>query len=353
MLRHFQFRALAMRGLLGALAGGLTGIGAALLGWGVWALVLQQVVTSLGGLLLLWSACPWRPRAVFSVAAARDILTHLGSTSGGSLAYAFNQNCDTILIGLAFGPGSVGIYSVAKRLRLALQLAIATPINSVTMPALAEVQADPARFTQVLLTATSVVFAIAAPAFLGAAAVGEDLIRLAFGPQWTGAAAGFAWLAAGALLTIAVDYNNTVFLIRGRPVWTLYMALLNVAISLTLFAVARSANPAWVALPFVMATVAVLPVSVLLLRRLLNIRIRAWARAALPPVVAAAVMVALIQLAQPGLQGWTVLPRLCLLIGGGALVYGAALTLLDHRLVQQIAEQIRPLLRRRARSPVT
>ena len=140
-----------------------------------------------------------------------------------------------MLIGAVFGPANAGIYNVAKRLRLALQIVAAAPVNGIAMPALAEAQGDQARFTTVLLTATTIVLAVCGPVFLGAAVVSRDIIVLVFGPQWAAAAPLFQWLAVGGLCIILMDYNTNVFLIRGRPRWTLLLALLNLALTLLVF----------------------------------------------------------------------------------------------------------------------
>lgn len=341
MQRHFLYRSLAVRSICGALAGGAAGVACATQGFGVWSIVVQQIVTSLGGFALLWLTCPWRPGFVFSSRAAREILSFMGSMTGGNLAYAFNQNCDTILIGLFFGPSSVGIYSVAKRLRLALQLVAATPINGVALPSLAEAQHDPVRFARVLLTATSIVFAVCAPVFLGAAAISRDAIALVFGPQWVYAAPVFRWLALGGLFAIIVESNNTVFVIRNRPIWTLHIALLNVAATLLMFFALRTSRIDLIALPFVLPYLLVAPASVLLLRRATGLDLRLWLRAVLPPLIAAGALVLLIALIEPLLQSAPLPLRLAALVGGGAVVYAACFLLLSRGLVAEIGRFVR------------
>jgi O-antigen/teichoic acid export membrane protein len=64
--RSLRFRELALRQLVGALAGGATGIAMAYAGMGVWALVAQHITNQTVSVIVLWSVTSWRPRFAFS-----------------------------------------------------------------------------------------------------------------------------------------------------------------------------------------------------------------------------------------------------------------------------------------------
>lgn len=333
MMRHFYFRTLAVRSIVAALVGGALGVASAMRGYGVWALVIQQIVTSTGSFILLWSTCPWKPKFEFSTKTGREIIVFSALSSGSTLAYAVNQTCDTILIGVTFGPASVGIYSVAKRLRQALHMIAATPVNGVAMPALAEVQSDPTQFRQVLLTALSVVCALCGPAFLGAAAVSPDAIRLLFGPQWVSAAPIFSWLAVGALLTILSDYCGTVFVIKGRIRWVLYLSLSNLLTTGAAFALFRTDLPAFMAAPFVIPCALGLPISIWLLTKLRIVSLSACARAALLPLAVAIVMALLVYWISPSLSSIRSEIRLPILIAFGVVAYAGGMAIVCRRML--------------------
>ena len=57
--RRFRFRALALRSVSAAVIGGVAGIVAALSGWGVYALVVQQLVSASLDVIVVWSAAAW------------------------------------------------------------------------------------------------------------------------------------------------------------------------------------------------------------------------------------------------------------------------------------------------------
>jgi len=59
--RELRFKPLAMRVLTANTIGGIAGIAMALLGFGIWALVGQQVVTAATAAVVLWTSITWRP----------------------------------------------------------------------------------------------------------------------------------------------------------------------------------------------------------------------------------------------------------------------------------------------------
>ena len=251
--RHFMNRTLAIRSLVSALLGGAAGVGLAVEGYGALGLgdaAGAQLSVRRRAALVHVSLAP--RMGVLPRRGAGDPAVSGPPTSGGSLIYAVNFSFDTMLIGAFFGPSQAGIYNVAKRLRLALQIVAAAPVNGIAMPTLAEVQNDQARFAKVLLTATTVVLTVCGPVFLGVAVVSRDIIVLVFGPQWAAAAPLFQWLAAGGLCLILMDYNTNVFLIRGWARWTLLLALLNLALTVLVFLGITITGVDAVAAPFVL-----------------------------------------------------------------------------------------------------
>lgn len=347
--RHFMYRTLAVRSLFGAVLGGAVGVGLAVEGYGAWALALQQVLTSVFAFALLWFTCPWRPARVFSRSAASEILRFCLGTSGSSLIYALNNSFDTMLIGAFFGPASAGLYNVAKRLRMALQMVAAAPVNGIALPALAEVQGDQPRFVKVLLTAITIVLAVCGPLFLGAAVISHDIIVLVFGPQWSTAAPLFQWLAVGGLCTILMDYNTNVFLIRGRPRWTLYLAVLNIVLTLGIFFVIKTYHIESVAAPFVLPYIVIIPISVAAFIRASGITFRRWAYAVARPLIASIIMVVTSVLLQPFLHELPLVSRLLIMISGSVILYGAVGAFVLH---EPLFEIIR-LTRRKQRVSVS
>jgi O-antigen/teichoic acid export membrane protein len=351
LLRHFHFRALALRAITASLAGAVVGIILAVKGFGVAALVSQQLAMMVVNATLLWIACPWRPTFRFSRPVAREIFGFAVGLFPNRFIVVANQNCDTILVGALFGPASVGVYNVAKRARLALQLAAWGPMNGVVLPTFAELQADPERFRKGVLTTLALVSAFCAPIFLGTAAIAKEAVLVVFGPKWIDAAPVLAILAFGGFAAILSNVNDCLFLARGRPAICSFMAVFYVLLAVPLFVYFQEWPSLPFALPFVLPYCLVLPVYIWLSSRLAGIPALAWIRSTGPSTLAGLVMFCAVRLLLAAFPALPLAVRLLIACAFGAAVYVAALYVLDRRTWRVVYDFVSRSVRKFRRTP--
>jgi O-antigen/teichoic acid export membrane protein len=327
MYRHFEFRSLAIRGAVGAIVGGAIGLALAVTGYGAMALVVQQVVTFTVSLAALWLVCPWRPTFAISWTSGREILRFMFHTTPGGIIGIINQTCDTMLIAYFFGPANTGIYSVGKRLRLSLQLVAGAPINGIIMPTLADSQRDEERLKHVLLSSTTLVCAICAPLFIGASAISNDAVPLLFGARWAAAAPVFAWLAIGGLMSVMIGYNDSIFIIKGKPIWTFYVSMIYTFLAIAGFIIFARLGHSYLAIPFVLPFFVTLPMSIWLTSLLTNFTFERWLRATIPSLGSAVFMFIAVRLLSGQLEAMAAANRLAVLCPFGAVIYISSLAI--------------------------
>jgi len=97
--RKMRFATLTLRNVAGVIVGGSIGVGIALAGGGVWALVGQALGSSFSKMLLLWMALPWRPKWLFSWTAFRDLWGFGSRVLGARIFNYVIKQFDTVLIG--------------------------------------------------------------------------------------------------------------------------------------------------------------------------------------------------------------------------------------------------------------
>ncbi len=333
LMRHFMFKTLAIRSTTGALIGAAVGIAAAVHHFGVWSLVLQQLTASVGALLLLYFTTPWKPRFEFSRQSASEVANFCRDISGSAVLGTINQNADVALVAAFFGPSAVGLYSVAKRLKLAIQLAASTPVRAIAGPMFADAQHDAERLREVFLRTIGMVFAICAPIFLGAVAIAAPAIDMIFGPRWHEAAGLFSWLSIGALCSIACDYLNALLIIKNKQLLLTWFSLAQTIMAGALFLVLSRFGISMAAAPFVLPFVVILPITMMSTVRLIGISAQDWLRTVYPPLVAALLMMVAVfsvRLSLPVLPALMLLPVLCAL---GAVAYCISITLIYPAIV--------------------
>ncbi len=322
LTRRMMFRTLALRGIAGALVGGVAGILAAYSGWGVDAIVVQQVVGTLVALALLWMTCPWRPTLRFHWRVVPGILAHLRDTAPGGLVYIASQTCDTLLVGVWFGAGVAGLYGLAKRLRLALQHTAVVPVTGVMLPLFAEAAAHPARFNRLVGRMLNIVTIVGAPVFVGTSFVSADLINVIFGSQWAAAAPIFAGFVLGGLGFGPQSCFNVIMLTHHRRRWPTYLSLLEIALSLGMFAlIARKFGPSATGLALAAPLAVSVPLAGILAMFATARNSWAWVRSIVPSSICVFAMVITLLVVSPALVNLRPIVRLGANVGIGGVMY--------------------------------
>lgn len=349
MGRHFLFRPLAVRTMFGTASGAVVGVSVAILGGGVWAIVIQQIVSITLSFLLLWFTASWKPSFTFRRSTVLETVMFYRSILGNTIFGVINQNIDTVLVTAFFGTSAVGLYSVAKRLRQALQLLAVNPISSITQPLLADAQAKHESLQTVFLTASRYVFGFCTPLFLGASTVATPAVILLFGAKWSAAASVFAWLAVGAVGQIAYDYVGFVLVLRNRSGWLSWMAGLQTLLTFLAFVAINALAGRAIAAPFVTPYLILCPLAIFLALRLLGIGFGRWARNVGPIVIAAVCMACIVHIVRGLLPPMSNVLLLGALVVIGAMSYLLLVSLLDP---QTLGETLSLIRRRRAKIPV-
>lgn len=186
--REMAFKRLAQRDLVAIAAGGVVGVVAALGGWGVWALVAQQVVVEGVAVLVLWRVNDWRPGFHVTRACARELVGFSSGLLLSSIGNFLNNQSDTLLIGLLFGPRVVGIYRLGLRLVETLVAVLTKSVQSVGLPDLAPVVGDPRELWRRVDRLARLAAVATVPALGVLAGVAAPLMGL-LGPEWAAASA--------------------------------------------------------------------------------------------------------------------------------------------------------------------
>lgn len=290
--RDLRFRAIALCTLFGRLAGTATSIGMAFAGFGLWSLVAQQVVPSLVTSAAVVIAAGWRPGLRFSLPYLREMGGFGFHVSTAQVVSGVGEQSMNLLIGSLFGSVALGHFSVAWRMVQLIRSLIASAVYQVAFSAFAKLQHDRQAMTRAFMQATRMSCLIGFPIGAGMAVTAEPAILVMFGDKWQASIPLYAILALGMIPAFFTMFFSAGYRAMGRPSWALYMSLLYFVVGLGgMLALARFGIVAVTAF-WVVKSVGLLPIHVLLMRRLLGIRARDLAAAAAAPAAAAAVTVA-------------------------------------------------------------
>ena len=144
--RRLRFLSLAAADTLAPIVGLAAAIVAAVMGWGYWSLVAQQLVQGLVLLIALMVAGRWLPRLPDRTASIRSMLRFGLSLTGSQLIGYLANNTDSIIIGVRFGAAPLGVYSRAFALLMTPLSRVRSPTTTVALPILARLSDDPPRY---------------------------------------------------------------------------------------------------------------------------------------------------------------------------------------------------------------
>lgn len=139
---RLDFKTPAKLGVSTNLFSGIVGIALAYFGWGVWALVFQQVASGILNAILVWVLAGWRPTLEFS----RDSFKYLWNYGSKILASSIIQqvydNLYPLVIGKFFSARQLGLYSRAQGFASLPSTNLSGILASVTFPVLSKINND-------------------------------------------------------------------------------------------------------------------------------------------------------------------------------------------------------------------
>jgi O-antigen/teichoic acid export membrane protein len=183
LARELDFKSLSIRSNVSVLVGGVVGLAMAYGGFGVWALVGQQITKDFSALLLLWKLSPWRPRFEFSWPHLKSLIPFSFSNFVAQLGMFADVQAGSILIALLIGPYGVGLYRLADKVVNVIVSVATSSIQAVTLPEFSRFQDQPDRLRQSALNCIRLSSTVTLPALAGLAAVSYPLMAV-MGSQW-------------------------------------------------------------------------------------------------------------------------------------------------------------------------
>jgi len=213
---NLEFRTQAIVSLICVIISGSVGILMAYHGFGVWALVIQNITSGIVRTALYFFINKWIPKWIFSVSSFKQLFGFSSKLLGAGLLGAIFNNIYSLLIGKLFSAKDVGFYSRAMQFPQLLSDLFTTVLQGVTFPIMTSMQDDRTRLISVYdrLMRMSVFFVI--PALTLFALVAEPFIRLLLTEKWMPVVPLIQWLCFARMITPISSLNMNILNTIGR-----------------------------------------------------------------------------------------------------------------------------------------
>ena len=290
--RELRFNIIAKRSILASIVSSIIGVSLALTGYGVWALVAQQLCWQLIITIFTLICAHWWPTWRFSFKRAREAIT-IGTPM--MLAQAINTLCSTLMefmVGILLGPVGLGIFRVAGRALFILQEIIIRPLEQTSIPVLAKLS-TPEKRADATLRIMRISSFIILPVFFITAAVAEEFIALVFGEKWHSSGEIMALIALGSAPFAIRLQINSALTSEGKFSWVLINMLCTLAITFIVGYLLIPQGLTYAALAFIIASYLSALVSLLLFYRLFRCKFIRIINALWPSYLAAGIMLSI------------------------------------------------------------
>lgn len=182
--RNMLFKRFFFATLGGTIFSAFLGIGFAYAGFGVWAIVVQQLSNTTIDTLILWLTVKWRPKKMFSWQRLKGLLTFGWKLLASSLLNTVYNNLRSLIIGKLYSSADLAYYNQADKFPNVIVSNINSSIDSVLLPTMASAQDDHVRVKAMTRRAIKTSTYIMAPLMMGLAFCAEPVVRLVLTDKW-------------------------------------------------------------------------------------------------------------------------------------------------------------------------
>ena len=182
--RNMLFKRFFFATLGGTIFSAFIGIGLAYAGFGVWAIVAQQLSNTAIDTLILWITVKWRPKKMFSIKRLKELLNFGWKLLISSLFNAVYNNLRNLIIGKYYSSADLAYYNQGDKFPNLIVTNINSSIDSVLLPTLSSAQDEKKRVKSMTRRAIKTSTYIMAPLMMGLAFCATPIVRLILTEKW-------------------------------------------------------------------------------------------------------------------------------------------------------------------------
>ena len=182
--RNMLFKKFFFSTIGGTIFSAFLGIGMAYIGFGVWALVAQQLSNTMIDTLILWITVKWRPKKMFSWQRLKELLAFGWKLLVSALLDTGYNNLRNLIIGKMYSPTDLAFYNQGDKFPKIIITNINTSIDSVLLPTMSNSQDDRERIKKMTRRAIKTSTYVMAPLMMGLAFCAEPIVSLILTDKW-------------------------------------------------------------------------------------------------------------------------------------------------------------------------
>lgn len=214
--KQLNFKLQAKITLASSFASGVVGISLAVLGFGVWSLVVQKLSYTILVTILLCIGSRWSPSLFFSKPSYNNLFGFGWKIMVSDVLNTIWGEISHFVVGKFYSPASLGQYSRASHFNYIFSGNLTDIIQRVTFPVLSSIQGEKARLLDAYRKIIKVTIFVSSIVLLVAAAISEPLIYCLIGSKWHEASVYLPLMCIAGTVFMLVAVNMNMLKVIGR-----------------------------------------------------------------------------------------------------------------------------------------
>lgn len=182
--KTMQFRRFFFATLGGTIFSAAVGIFMAYLGYGIWALVMQQLLNAAVNTAILWLTVGWKPRRCFSLRRLKVLVAYGWKILVSALLDTAYLKLYQLVVGLKYTSADLAFYNKGDQYPNLLVENINSSIDSVLLPVLSAEQDEREQVREMTRRAVKTSTYLMFPMMAGLAVCAEPFVRLLLTEKW-------------------------------------------------------------------------------------------------------------------------------------------------------------------------
>lgn len=253
--RDLEFKTISKINLSGTLIGSIAAIIGAFLGFGVYALILQSLVSSIVRLVMIMLYKRWRPKFYFNFKEIKHMIWYSLKFKASNMAMYFERNIDYLILGKFFTSVVLGYYAFAYNIMYTPVKRISYIFSEVLFPSFSSFKDDKNKIMKGYYKSLQLIAMVSIPGMALIAFNADLIIHFVFGAKWDEAIPIVKVLCfAGAIQSIS-QFGGVIFASIGKPEVSLYVSLGRTFLTVMAIVIGVQYGVLWVAYLLVVSKV--------------------------------------------------------------------------------------------------
>lgn len=213
---NLDFKTQAKASLISVILGGIVGISLAYYNYGVWALLIQTLISSFVNTTLLWVFSRWVPSITFSWASLKSLYSFGSKLLLSGLLHTIYVNLYSLVIGRKFSSIEVGFFNQSNQISRFPSVSLMAIISRAVYPIQCKIQDQSEllsnSFRQYLRMSCYIIF----PIMISIAVMSKQLITVLLTEKWLPMANSLTILSISYMWIPLMVVNNQILTVIGR-----------------------------------------------------------------------------------------------------------------------------------------